>query len=86
MTTRLAYVARHPILPGAMAYLNLEQVEAGKHVPFFNHWLGQGAIIAKVPLHQALDEFNQFIRATSDTPPTSTPDEDLPAFLKKQAD
>jgi len=80
MTAPLAYVARHPFLPGAYAYLNAQQVEEGRGTDTVERWLAQGAIVAKVPLEQAVRELRQHIAARR------APPEDLPVFLRKQAD
>jgi hypothetical protein len=78
--TRQAYVARHPFLPGAYAYLNAEQLEKGRGMDTLERWLKQGATVAKVPLAEAIDELHQYLRARQ------APPEDLPVFLRKQAD
>jgi hypothetical protein len=63
MTTRLAYVARHPFLPGAYAYLNAKHVEEGQGADTLERWLAQGATVAKVPLYQAVRELQEHIDA-----------------------
>jgi ferric-dicitrate binding protein FerR (iron transport regulator) len=80
MTTRQAYVARHPFLPGAYAYLNAQQLEAGQGMDTLERWLKQGATVSKVPLAEAIDELHRYLRARRAS------SEDLPVFLRKQAD
>ena len=79
--TCMAYIARHPFLPGAMAYLNAEKIEQGEDTNIIERWLEEGATVVKVPLDQALHEMN--IHATARQAP---PAGDLPVFLRKQAD
>ena len=77
---RQAYVARHPFLPGAYAYLNAQQIEHGQGMNILERWLKQGATVAKVPLAEAIDELHRYLRARQASA------EDLSVFLKKQAD
>lgn len=83
MTERQAYVARHPFIPGAFAYLNASQVEDSGDTRTLERWLAQGAIVAKVPLDQALREMQEHLAARREG---QSIDEDLPIFLRKQAD
>jgi hypothetical protein len=77
---RQAYVARHPFLPGAFAYLNAKHVEDRRGVHILERWIEQGAIVAKVSLDQAVRELHEHIAARR------APPEDLPVFFRKQAD
>lgn len=98
---RMALIARHPFLPGAIGYINadLAQTPVGRQV--IEDWLEQGLTVTKVTLAEAMAQLNLHTQARQDStepaPPIHTVfvgygkeaiDEwkKLPIMLRRQAD
>jgi hypothetical protein len=92
--TRMAYIAREPNQPGAVAYINAEIIHTPGAQRLVEGWIERGHLVQKVTLTEAIAEFCRYSAA----PPRPAiehnvaafiglgGDEPLPIMLRKQAD
>ncbi len=92
--SRRAIIALHPILPGAIAYINAERAETPVGQQVIEDWLEQGLKVAKVTLAEAMAQLSvhtatQEALALEPLPTERVrfnEDHNFPIMFRKQAD